>query len=136
MSLTAQQKTDIRYFMGYSLSGSAAYLPYRELAYSDVSYMGIALDTDNGQGGRLQNLSPEEETRVTGYFLKNLYLREQEIQDATANLDTDKAAIWTHNKGEMGERIAAFTNLRLSLCHFLGFPPGSGLRSGNTLVRS
>lgn len=122
--------------MGYSVTGSAAYAPYRELVYSDVSYMGIALDDPVGQGGRLQNLSVEEESRITGYFLKNLYLREQEIQNATENLDTDKAAIWTHNKGEMGERIAAFTSLRVALCHFLGFPPGSGLRTGNVLVRS
>lgn len=136
MSLTAQQRVDIRYYMGYSVTGSALYAAYRELVYSDVSYMGIALDDPTGAGGRLQNLSVEEENRITGYFLPNLALREQEIQDAAANLDTDKAAVWTRNRSEVPDRQMLFMELRRDLCHFLGFAAGPGLRGGNRLVRA
>lgn len=136
MALTAQQRVDIRYYMGYSVTGDALYAPYRELVYSDVSYMGIALDDPTGTGGRLQNLSAEEETRIVDYFLTNLALREQEIQDAAANLDTDKAAVWTRNRSEVSDRQMLFLQLRLDLCYFLGFAAGPGLRGGNRLVRA
>lgn len=139
MALTADQKSAVRWYCGYSTAGVGTSLfDFRELAYSDVSYMGISLDgtTDQPNGGRLNNLSTWEEGRITGYFLPNLTQRELEIQGAGANLDTDKAAIWTHNKSEVSDRRALFTDLRLELCRFLGFPPGSGLRAGNTLVRA
>lgn len=130
MSLTAQQLVDARYYCGYSVTGNAALSQFRELAYSDVSYLGISLDL------RLANLSTEEEFRMTTYFLPNLALREAEIQTASTNLDTAIAAVWTRNRDEVGDRMGLFKSLRMSLCHFLGFPPGSGLVAGNKLVRS
>lgn len=135
MALTSAQIVAIRYYMGYSVTGDAAYAPYRELAYSDVSYMGIALDDPTGQGGRLQNLSVDEEAKITGFFLPNLAAREQEIQCAAGNLGTDIAAVWTRNKNEIGDRTALFTRLRLDLCLFLGFPPGQKLTAGNRVGR-
>lgn len=137
-SLTAQQLVDVRYFMGYSVTGSstpylgsaAAPSTFRELAYSDTDYMGLSLDY------RLATLSAEEISRVTGYFLLNLYLREAEIQTAAANLDTDKAAAWTHNRDEVAHRTSLFTALRRDLCRFMGFAGGSALTRRNQLVRA
>jgi hypothetical protein len=130
MTLSAQQLVDCRRWMGYSVSGNDASNPFRELVYSDVSYMGLSLDY------RLANLSAEEENTVTTYFLTNLAKREQEIQDAACNLDTDVAAVWTHNKNEISDRTGLFNSLRRDLCTFLGFKPGPNLAVTNRLVRA
>ena len=116
--------------MGYSVSGNSTSQPYREPVYSDASLASLSLDY------RLANLSAEEENTVTVYYLANLYLREQEIQSASQNLDTDSAAVWKHNANELGDRRSLFKSLRLDLCVFLGFEPGKGLMSSNRLVRT
>jgi hypothetical protein len=116
--------------MGYSVSGNDTSNPFRELVYSDVSYMGLSIDY------RLANLSAEEEGTVINYYLANLTKREQEIQDASCNLDTDQAAVWKHNKQEVSDRRDLFNQLRFDLCNFLGFSPGRGLANTNRLVRA
>jgi hypothetical protein len=130
VTLTAQQTTDVRRFCGYSVFGAAGTTQFSEPAYSDTTEGSLSL------GYRLANLSPEEEGVVVNTYLTNLYLREQEIQGAAANLDTDKAAVWTHNKQEVSDRINLFTALRLELCGFLGFPPGSYLKPMNRVLRA
>src|SRR5271168_4130463 len=115
MALTAKQLVDVRRYMGYSLSGNTTSQFYREQVYSTLTYASLSLDY------RLANLSAEEENTVTTYYLANLYLREAEIQGAAANLDTDVAAVWTHNKQEVSDRMGLFNQLRRDLCDFLGF---------------
>jgi hypothetical protein len=129
MALTAQNLVDIRYYCGFSVSGDSTSFPYRELAYSDVSYMGLSLDY------RLAHLSPEEESRVTTYFLPAIAAREADIQTAAQFLGTTKAAVWTRNDNEIANRTSMFNALRTELCRFLGFAPGPGLGSSNRLVR-
>jgi hypothetical protein len=130
MTLTNQQVVDARRYMGYSVSGNSTSTPYREPVYSSVSLASLSIDY------RLANLAPEEESTLTTFYLANLYKREQEIQDAACNLDTDVAAVWTHNKNEVSDRRDLFNQLRRDLCTFLGFDPGPQLGSGNRLVRS
>jgi hypothetical protein len=130
VALTNQQIVDVRRFCGYSVTGNTTAQPYREPAYSDVTLASLSIDY------RLANLQPEEEGVVINTYLANLYLREAEIQGAAANLDTDVAAVWTHNKQEVQDRMNLFTALRLELCGFLGFPPGSYLRPSNRVVRA
>ena len=130
MTLSAQQVVDVRRYCGFSVSGNTTSQPYREPVYSDVTLASLSLDY------RLANLSAEEENTVVTYYLANLYLREAEIQGASANLDTDQAAVWYHNKQEVSDRMGLFNQLRLDLCNFLGFEPGRGLRSQNRLVRA
>src|SRR4051794_2475771 len=129
MTLSAQQLVDCRRFMGYSVTGDSASNPFRELAYSNVSYMGLSLDY------RLQHLSAEEEGVVINTYLTPLALREQEIQGAASNLDTAEAAVWKRNQSEVSDRIGLFNWLRRDLCTFLGFPPGPQLATGNRVVR-
>lgn len=130
MALTAQQLVDLRFYMGWSVTGNTTSAPYRELVYSDVSYFGLSIDY------RLSNLSQEEENVVTGYFLPNLKSRRDEIQAAADNLDTDRAAIWTRNRSEVGDRTALYNALRRELCSFLGFQPGAMITSANRTVRA
>ena len=131
MTLTAQQATDVRRYVGYSLSGDSTSQPFREQVYSDATAFGsLSLDY------RLAHLAAEEESTVINFYLANLYLREAEIQNASQNLDTDQAAVWKHNKQEVSDRMNLFNSLRLDLCNFLGFPPGRGLASQNRLQRA
>jgi hypothetical protein len=129
MALTAAQIVSVRRYMGYSVTGDATSAPARELVYSNVSYMGLSLDY------RLDHLTPEEESVIVTTYLDQLALREAEIQGASDNLDTDRAAVWWRNKNELSERMGLYATLRRELCSFLGFAPGPGLGSGNRLVR-
>jgi hypothetical protein len=131
MTLSAQQIVDTRRYMGFSVSGDTTSQPFREQVYSDATAFGsLSLDY------RLAHLSAEEENTVVTYYLANLYLREAEIQAASANLDTDEAAVWKHNKQEVSDRMGMFNQLRRDLCNFLGFEPGKALMSQNRLVRA
>ncbi|QEL18722.1 hypothetical protein PX52LOC_05758 [Limnoglobus roseus] len=116
--------------MGYSVSGNATAQPYRELVYSNVSYMGLSLDY------RLANLSVNEEMVIVNTYLPALKAREQEIQGAASNLDTESAAVWKRNSNEISDRISFYNYLRRELCTFLGFPPGPQLAAGGRVVRS
>lgn len=130
MALTAQQLVDLRYYIGYSVTGDVTSAPYRELVYSNVSYFGLSIDY------RLSHLSTEEEYLVTTYFLVNLKARRDEIQAAAENLDTNRAAIWERNRDEVGNRMAMFNALRRELCFFLGFQPGPMITASIRSVRA
>jgi hypothetical protein len=130
MALTAQNIVDVRRYCGYSVSGDTTSFPAREFVYTDRSLLGMSIEY------RLAHLQPEEENRITGFFLPNLAAREQEIQDASCNLDTDQAAVWRRNRSEVGDRRDLFTALRIELCDFLGFAPGPGITRATRLVRA
>jgi hypothetical protein len=130
MALTSAQLVDVRRYCGYSVSGDTESHPYRELVYSNVSYMGLSLDY------RLAHLAAEEESVITTTYLPNLKTREREIQGASANLDTEQAAVWKRNRSEVSDRINLFNWLRRDLCTFLGIPPGPQLLDGNRVVRA
>jgi hypothetical protein len=83
---------------------------------------------------RLTNLAPQELTVVRRY-LGSLHALEAAIPAASENLDTDQAAVWTHNKGETTDRIRLFDEWRRRLCGFIGVAPGPALPSGaGTLI--
>lgn len=120
MSFTDAEKTDVRRFCGYGAFGSQA-LPasgYRfATAYGTLEY-------------KLNNLMLAEEAVVRTTYLTNLATLETDIMGATgvrSNLDTDQAAVWTHNKHEYRDRKTLFDGVRRELCKFLGIPPGPGL---------
>lgn len=120
MSFTDAQKADIRRFCGYPAfgaqitpaSGYRFFIQYGQLEY------------------RMNNMRPEEETITNNVYLANLYTLETAIIGASANLDTDEAAVWKHNKNEQRDREALFDGWRRRLCKFIGIPPGEGLGDG------
>lgn len=126
--LTSAQIVDTRRFMGYSLTGNIALSGYRELVYSEVSFLGISLDT------RLANMSSDEETILINKFLTPLNTIEDGISNASDSLDTDQAAVWYHNKSEVNDRTALYNKRRRDLCEFLGFAPGPHLGDGTVRV--
>lgn len=119
---TDAEKTDIRRFCGFQAFGSAA-----------VQAFGHRFSTHYGTlEFRLNNYSASEETVIRTTYLTNLAALETAIFGASANLDTDRAAVWTHNKREVADRTSLFNQVRRQLCGFIGIPPGPGLSgSGN-----
>ena len=116
-AFTDQQLTDIRRFCGYPAHADGAVLfpaPWVNVQYLALEY-------------RLQHMSETEGGVVVATYLSNLYTLEVGAIAAAANLDTDQAAVWKHNRTELPERWAAFDALRLRLCGFLGIEPGPNL---------
>lgn len=128
---TAQQMVDLRRFCGYIAygDGSSGMNPWL------VGYAGGAYFTQPGAFEyRMSHLSNEEGATVVSIFLTPLYDLEQAILTTADNIDTDKAAVWTHNKNEMAERIALFNDWRRRLCDFVGVPRGPALKAGGIRI--
>lgn len=120
MAFTTTEKTDIRRYCGYSVYGA---LPVQGFGYRFFTWEG-------NLEYKLNNLLAEEETVIRNTYLTNLNQLETDIVGVRANLDTDKAAVWTHNKNEQQDRENLFNSWRKKLCEFLGIPPGPGLQTG------
>lgn len=124
-TFTDAQLVDIRRFAGYPAYGDGAVvfpMPWIYRAYLALEY-------------RLQHLDTNEGAVVVNTYLTNLYTLENAIPTTSANLDTDQAAVWTHNKNELRDREALFDSWRRRLCNFLGVPPGPNFSgSSNALV--
>jgi hypothetical protein len=119
MAFTNAQKTDIRRFCGYPAYGAGVYgnMGWRFYqAYGALEY-------------RMNNLAPEEEAVVLSY-LATLNTLEPAIPGAGANLDTDRAAVWTRNRDEARDRARLLDDWRRRLCGFFGLPPGPALGQG------
>lgn len=127
MAFTNQERVDIRRFCGYPMFGgiSSPAFGYRFFTqYGTLEY-------------KLTNPAPEEETTLRTTYLtgpNNLYTLEQAIFGSTANLDTDQAAVWTHNKNEVRDRLNLFNMVRRQLCGFLGIEPGPDLAVGGGIT--
>lgn len=121
--LTDVEKVDARRFSGYAAFGSGAndgtfnryFISYRTLEY------------------RMANLQ-DAEIVVVRSKLAELNILDQAISAAGANLDTDQAAVWHHNRDEVAHRASLFSMRRMELVHFLGIPPGPNL-SGRGSIR-
>lgn len=116
MAFSTAERVDIRRFCGYPAYGGtpSSFQSYRFFqAYGTLEY-------------RISNLLAEEETVVRSY-LTNCTTLETAIVGTSANLDTDAAAVWTHNKKEHRDRERLFASWRRKLCGFLGVPPGPEL---------
>lgn len=103
--LTSAQITDVRRYTGYPTA-------LVTLRGSD------AMDT------AIANLTDDQTAVVTSVFLAPLRASEAALLAMQGNLDTDKAAVWTHNRNELADRQAQFYDACYRLASFLGVPPG------------
>ncbi|TCG09355.1 hypothetical protein BZM27_06020 [Paraburkholderia steynii] len=111
---TSAQLVDIRRHTGYPAYGDGAVVfpaPWLQRNYLALEY-------------RLQHMSTDEGSVVVNTYLANLTTLENAIPTTSDNLDTDQAAVWTHNKNELRDREALFDSWRRRLCNFLGVPRG------------
>lgn len=119
-TFTDQNLIDIRRYCGYPAYGDGNVVfpaPWIMRQYLALEY-------------RLQHMTVDEGTLVVSNYLANCQTLEQAIPSASANLDTDQAAVWTHNKHELRDRVRLYTWARRSLCNFLGIPPGPNFSAG------
>lgn len=126
MALTDAEKVDVRRYCGFPAYGGQ---PVQAFGHRFFQWYGTL-------EFRMNNLQAAEETVVRG-FLANLATLEAAVPAASANLDTDEAAVWKHNKREVDDRMALYATWRRELCKFFGVPPGPGLQgnSGNIELR-
>jgi hypothetical protein len=115
-AFTAAQETDIRRYCGFPAKADGSIVfpaPYIQAAYLALEY-------------RLNTLSQTEGAVIVTY-LTTLNGLETAIAGAGANLDTDQAAVWYHNKNEVRDRVRLYNWHRRELCKIMGVPPGEGL---------
>lgn len=125
MAFTDMEKTDIRRFCGFPVFGGQPVHAFGHRFYQQYGTLEF----------RLNNLQASEEAVIRTTYLANLQQLEVDIVGTRDNLDTDQAAVWTHNKREQADREALFDSWRRRLCGFLGIPPGPALGDGGlTLV--
>jgi hypothetical protein len=122
---TDAQLVDVRRFAGYPLYGDGAVVfpaPWIMRSYLALEY-------------RMQHMSASEGAVLVNTYLTNLTMLESAIPGTSANLDTDVAAVWTHNKNEQADRDRLFDSWRRRLCNFMGVPPGPNFGGpSNSLV--
>ena len=126
MAFTDPQLVDIRRFCGYP-----AYANFGWVFSEGYAILTMRIGSTIGNGGMSAN-----EQAVVVTKLANLYTLETAISTASANLDTDEAAVWKHNKNEVADRVKLFTYWRRDLCAFIGVPPGEGIQSSANIVRT
>jgi hypothetical protein len=82
---------------------------------------------------RMNNLTASEVAVVQNY-LTTLRQLESGVPVSATNLDTERAAVWTHNPNEVKDRTMLFDDWRRRLCNFLGVPFGPGFSTGTIRV--
>jgi len=118
--LSDAERTDIRRFCGYPAfgNGNSGFQSWRFFtAYGVLEF-------------KLTNLADAELAQVRTY-LGQLAPLETGILGAAANLDTDVAAVWQRNRGEVRDRERLFDGWRRRLAAFLGVPPGPEFGGGD-----
>lgn len=109
----------------------------RYCGFPTYSYFGWVFEEDYATLTlRLQNMSADEAAVIITNYLVQLPLMEAAIDGSSANLDTDVAAVWTHNKDEVQDRTMLYNQKRRQLCAFIGVRPGPGLREGGSVIRT
>jgi hypothetical protein len=109
----------------------------RYAGYPTYSYFGWVFEQDYATLTlRLQNMSQDESNVIINNYLVQLPLMEAAIDGSSANLDTDVAAVWTHNKDEVQDRTMLYNQKRRQLCAYIGVRPGPGLRGGGSVIRT
>ena len=123
LPLSDAEKTDSRRYCGYPAygAGSAGFQNWR--FYQTYGLLEF----------RLNNLSDAELAVIRGY-LSTLNGMEAAIPAAATNLDTEQAAVWTHNRDEVRDRTSLFEGWCRRLCGFLGVPAGPALASGGSIA--
>lgn len=123
LPLSDTERVDVRRFCGYPAygAGSSGFQSWRFFeAYGTLEF-------------RLTNMA-DGELQVVRQYLATLYALELAIPAAGANLDTDEAAVWKHNRAEVAERAILFDDWGRRLALFIGIPVGPALRQDNIIV--
>ena len=138
-TFTAAEETDIRRHCGYGAIG--------DISSMSAGGMGARYFQQFSQFEfRINNLSPTEEAivrlKVYGTAVapapttNGLNFLELAIETSSANLDTDEASVWKHNKREIDDRYKLYTNARQRLCETIGVAYGPAIVGGTITTAS
>lgn len=116
LQFTDQDKVDVRRHLGYGALGDLS--QGNSLMYWRFFYAFNSLEY------RLNHMTDDEIAVVQGQYLPQLNQLETDVYSARSNLDTSKAAVWSHNDAEIPDRIELFNYFRKQLCAFFQLPPG------------
>jgi len=126
MALTAQQLVDVRRYAGYPMLGTDTPVGDNQ----DFAYGYVSSGVWQTLYHRLNTMTAEAQTTLVNVYLTNLATLEAAIVSASDNLDTESAAVWTHNKNEISDRNKLFDQWRRRMCYFIGIAPGPSLGNG------
>lgn len=115
MALSTQDLEDTRRYCGYPVQAALSFLDAEFQGYSSMLDMILA------------SLTPIQQTSLQTNYLVPLRILEAAIPTSGDNLDTDRAAVWFHNKNEVSDRENLYQITRIKLCFFLGIPAGAGV---------
>lgn len=110
--LTESQKVDVRRHAGFAVFGNNITSSPPGFGYRWYSQY-LTLEY------RLNNLATEEETVLINVYVNQCNTLEAAIPTASDNLDTDRAAVWYHNKNEVRDRTALYVLWCRRLMDFL-----------------
>ena len=127
MAFTEQQKIDIRRHCGFPVFGDNFSASPPSFGYRYYKWY-LILEY------RLVNMAPEEESTVITTYLTPLNTLESAIPTASDNLDTERAAVWYHNKNEVKDRYALYKLWCNRLIEFLGVQTPSKMLSQFCIV--
>lgn len=126
--LTEQQKIDVRRYCGFPVFGNGITASPPSFGYRYYTQY-LILEY------RMNNLAPEEETTLQNDYLSILSQLEAAIPTASDNLDTDRAAVWYHNRDEVADRYELYRLWCRRLIEFLGVvPPQPMMRAFSVVV--
>lgn len=108
---TNAQVVAIRSYCGYGSYASYGYVLAGPMATLDTQMAGM--------------VASEVAQVIT--LLELLPTLDDALQNASQNLDTAQAAVWTHNANEIADRAKLFRLYRMRLCELFNVPPGPGL---------
>lgn len=83
---------------------------------------------------RMNNLSEDQEDILLNTYIAKCNALEEAIPTASSNLDTDRAAVWYHNKNEVKDRFNLYKLWCQRLIEFLGVSTPSNMLSGMRVV--
>lgn len=125
--LTEQQKVDVRRHCGFPVYGNGVGASPPSFGYRYYTQY-LILEY------RLNNLDPIEETTLIDQYISNCNSAYTAIQTASNNLDTDRAAVWWHNKQEVKDRFDLYKLQCQLMIQFLGLDSPGKMTNGISMV--
>lgn len=125
--LTEQQKIDVRRHCGLPVYGNGLGASPPSFGYRYYQWY-LILEY------RMNNLDPHEEVTLINVYLANCNAALNAIQGASSNLDTDRAAVWYHNKYEVRDRFQLYKLQCNLLIQFMGVDSPSQMLSVGRIV--
>lgn len=126
--LTDAQKDDVRRHCGFPVFGLGVGTTPPSFGYRyDEWYLILEY--------RMNSLSQNQATLLINTYIANCNQLEQAILSASNNLDTDRAAVWYHNKKEVEDRFKLYKLWCDRTIEFMGLQTPSKLLSIGLKIR-